>query len=64
MTVSIEDFLELYDAAHAVIDKIKMHVDHAEYKGSMDAVEDFRQIASELRWKYDDQIPDPLEDLP
>ncbi len=26
--VPIKDFLELYDAAYAVIDKIKMHCDH------------------------------------
>lgn len=50
--VPIKDFLELYDAAHAVIDKIRLHVDHAEYEGGMNAVEDFREIASRLRWKH------------
>jgi hypothetical protein len=54
--VSIEDFLELYDAAHAVIDKIEMHVDHAEYKGSMNAVNNFREVSAELRWKYPDYV--------
>lgn len=58
--IPVEDFLELYDAAHAVIDHIRIHVDHAEYEGGMNAVEDFREIASRLRWKHDDKIPDPL----
>jgi hypothetical protein len=61
--VPIEDFLELYDAAHAVIDKIQMHVDHAEYQGGMNAVEDFREIAARLRWKHDDKVADPLVGL-
>jgi hypothetical protein len=61
-TVPIADFLELYDAAHAVIDKIRMHVDHAEYEGGMNAVEDFREIAAHLRWKHADKVPDPLEE--
>jgi hypothetical protein len=50
--VPIADFLELYDAAHAVIDKIRMHADHAEYEGGMNAVNDFREIAANLRWKH------------
>ena len=50
--IPIEDFLELYDAAHAVIDRIRIHMDHAEYEGSMNEVEDFREIAAQLRWKY------------
>jgi hypothetical protein len=60
-TVPIADFLELYDAAHAVIDHIRMHVDHAEYVGGMNAVEDFREIAARLRWKHADKMP---EDAP
>lgn len=51
-TVPIADFLELYDAAHAVIDHIRLHVDHAEYEGGMNAVQDFREIAAQLRWKH------------
>ncbi len=53
-TVPIADFLELYDAAHAVIEHIRMHVDYAEYDGSMNAVEDFREIATRLRWRQAD----------
>lgn len=45
-TVPIADFLELYDAAHGVIDHIRMHVDHAEYEGGMNAVERFREVAT------------------
>jgi hypothetical protein len=59
--VPIEDFLELYDAAHAVIDHIRLHIDHAEYEGSMNAVQDFRQIATVLRWKHADKVPDEFE---
>jgi hypothetical protein len=61
-SVPIADFLKLYDAAHAVIDKIRMHVDHAEYEGGMNAVEDFREIAAHLLWKHADKVPDPLEE--
>lgn len=61
--VPIEDFLELYDAAHAVIDHIRVHADHAEYEGSMNAVEDFREIALQLRWKHADKVRDPLTGL-
>ena len=57
-SVPIEDFLELYDAAYAVIDEIRLHVDHAEYEGGMNAVEDFREIAARLRWKHADTTPD------
>lgn len=60
--VPIADLLELHDAAHAVIDKIRMHVDHAEYEGGMNAVGDFREIAAQLRWKHDDKVPGPLND--
>jgi hypothetical protein len=49
MSVSIEDFLELYDAALAVTDKIQMHID-------------LREAAAHLRQKYDNQIPDPLSE--
>jgi hypothetical protein len=59
--VPIEDFLALYDAAHAVIDRIRLHVDHAEYEGGMNAVEDFRAIATVLRWKHADKVPDEFE---
>lgn len=62
MAVDIDDFLELYDAALAVIDKIRVHDDHAEYEGGMNAVEDFREIAGRLHWKYANEIPDPLGD--
>ena len=54
--IPVTDFLELLDAAHGVIDHIKMHVDHAEYEGSMNAVLDFRETATRLRWKHDDII--------
>lgn len=63
-TVSIDDFLELYDAAHGVIDKIRLYVDHAEYEGGMNDVEHFREVATKLRWKYDNLVPDPLKDIP
>lgn len=59
--VPIGDFLELYDAAHAVIDKIRLHADHAEYEGGMNAVEDFREIATQLRWQHADKIEDPCQ---
>lgn len=62
-SVPIEDFLELYDAAHAVIDKIRMRVDHAEYEGGLNAVQDFREIAAKLRWKHDDKIEDPMQGI-
>lgn len=61
--VPIYDFLALYDAAHAVIDHIKLCVDHAEYEGGMNAVDDFREIAKELRWKHHDKVPDPLGEI-
>jgi hypothetical protein len=62
--VPIGDFLELYDAAHAVIDKIRLHVDHAEYEGGMNAVQDFREISARLLWKHDDKVPDdPLGEI-
>lgn len=64
-TVPIDDFLTLYDAAHAVIDKITMHIDHAEYEGGMNDVERFREIAADLRWKHADKVRDPFTgDLP
>jgi hypothetical protein len=38
-----------------------LHVDHAEYEGGMNAVQDFREIATDLRWKHDDKVrDDPL----
>lgn len=58
--VPIADFLKIYDAAHAVIDHIRLHVDHAEYEGSMNAVNDFREIAAKLLWKHAKKVPDPL----
>lgn len=58
--VPVADFLEIYDAAHAVVDRIHLHVDHAEYQGSVNAVQDFREIASKLRRRHDDKIRDPL----
>lgn len=57
--VPIEDFLELYDAAHAVIDQIRLHVDHAEYEGGMNAVEAFREISAKVYWKHADKVPEP-----
>lgn len=60
--VPVADFLELYDAAHAVIDHIRLHVDHAEYTGSMNAVQDFREIAADLLWKHADKVSDDLSD--
>lgn len=60
IAVSINDFLELYDAAHEVIDKIRMHDDHAEYEGGMNAVNNFRDISARLRFAHSDKIPDPL----
>lgn len=57
--VPIADFLELYDAAHAVIDHISVEVDHAEYNGSMNAVQDFREISAELHWRHADKTPEP-----
>lgn len=59
-TVSIDDFLRLYDVAHGVVDEIRMHIDHAEYEGGMNAVNLFREVATDLRWKYADITPDPL----
>jgi hypothetical protein len=56
--IPIEDFLALYDAAHAVIDRIRLFADRAEYVGGMNEVEDFREISARLRWKYDDEVHD------
>ena len=61
--VPVADFLELHDAAHAVVDHIRLHADHAEYEGSMNAVSDFREIAAELRWKHHDKVPEPAEEF-
>ena len=58
--IPVADFLKLYDAAHEVIDRIRLHVDHAEYEGGMNVVERFREVSAELRWKHADKVPDPL----
>jgi hypothetical protein len=48
-----------------VNDGIRMHADHAEYVGGMNAIEDLRETLTELRWKHADRFPElDLDDAP
>lgn len=57
-TVPIADFVTLYDAAHGVIDHIRLHDDHGEYHGGMNAVLDFRETSAEMLAKHHENFPD------
>ena len=47
------DFRGLLEAALQINDKLRLYLDHAEFEGSMNDVEDFRELVNRLHWKWE-----------
>lgn len=47
-----KDFADLLTMALTINDKLNIDTDHATFEGSMNEVEDFRELVNKLHWKY------------
>lgn len=61
------DFRRLLYNALTINDRLRLHVDHAEFTGSMNNVEDFRELTNALHAEYapsftDDDVADDLDE--
>lgn len=58
----LADFQRLVYSALSINDQLKLHVDHAEFTGSMNDVQGFREIVNRLHNEHADDFTDDVLD--